>query len=167
MIYQKKENFSATTNPLCTGLYRATNSSGGALKIALRQSFDLALAVAKERILLSQLPVWVPRDTLQLSPDTSVIVKFRFQCPCHGRALVSVRVPSAFQRAAPQTRRCLASSLLRSSRGTEFLAQHHSFPHQRNHTPIRCQEPNFLKGRCAQRALTEQVRAENATDFNG
>ena len=31
----------------------------------------------------------------------------------------------------------------------------------------RCQEPNFLKGRCAQRALTEQVRAENATDFNG
>ena len=32
----------------------------------------------------------------------------------------------------------------------------------------RCPEPNFLKpeGRCARRALIEQVRAENTADFN-
>jgi hypothetical protein len=30
----------------------------------------------------------------------------------------------------------------------------------------RCQEPNFLKARCARRPLTQQVRAENAPNFN-
>ena len=39
-----------------------------------------------------------------------------------------------------------------------------------NVTPLsfggRCKEPFFLKGRCAQRAMIEQVRAENTTNFN-